>query len=446
MPIQELIESLYDLSKHAVKKFDEYLKSGKIRVIKRVYIKYKVLEFNYSAFETSLKGTIRFTIKDELDVFTLHKLTEELSTENAFKNAVKIITELYNVNEAQAHYWIEGFIYKLVNEHYNGRLGDKELAYWINIFINEIEGNPIDWYIEVWLAGICVETPIELEKGIVLRPPRKEDFEYELPMSPHFRVPETSFLFPDAILTINKRVKIRPTVYPYKEKLITLLQLYKLCSVYELRTKWVPRGILSFGGTSYSPIARFQTTYKCTINGKDEERISNFIKDLGAKIPIDEKWGRLRVDDSIGVALSRYQDVLLKPEDIPNKIAYAVFGLEALYLKADERGELAQRLAQRVAKVMSKLGKGDSKEIFNAIKRAYRIRSAFVHGEPLRNGKYRDRSLLDKLAEYLRTSILIFMQVSMEKDELVNLIDDALIDESSNKKLEYVIKEIQYLK
>ena len=136
----------------------------------------------------------------------------------------------------------------------------------------------------------------------------------------------------------------------------------------------------------------------------------------------------------------------MKPEDIPNKIAYAVFGLEALYLKADERGELAQRLAQRVAKVMSKLGKGDSKEIFNAIKRAYRIRSAFVHGEPLRNGKYRDRSLLDKLAEYLRTSILIFMQVSMEKDELVNLIDDALIDESSNKKLEYVIKEIQYLK
>lgn len=445
MPIRELIESLYDLSGHAIKRFDEYLKSGKIRIVKRLYTRYKVLEFNYSTSGTGFKGTTEIVVKDELDVFTLHELIKELSTENVFKNAVKIITESYNVNEAQAHHWIETFIYKLMYEHHSGRLSNKELAYWINTFINEIEGNPIDWYIEVWLAGIRVETPIELEKGVVLRPPRKEDFEYELPMFTHFEAPETPFRLPDTILTINKRAKIRPAVYPYKERLITLLQLYKRCSVHELRTRWVPRGVLSFGGTSYPPLARFQTTYRCTINERDAERISSFIKDLGAKIPIDEEWGRLRVDNSIGVALSRYQDVLLKPEDIPNKIAYAVFGLEALYLKADERGELAQRLAQRVAKVMAKLGKGDSKEVFNAIKRAYKIRSVFVHGEPLRESRYRDRSLLDKLAEYLRTSILIFMQIPMKKNELINLIDDALIDKNSDEELERMVKEIRYL-
>ena len=140
------------------------------------------------------------------------------------------------------------------------------------------------------------------------------------------------------------------------------------------------------------------------------------------KIPIDEEWGRLRVDNSVGVTLSRYKDVLLKPEDISNKIAYAVFGLEALYLKADERGELAQRLAQKVAKVMAKLGKGDGKEVFKAIKRAYKIKSVFVHGESSKESKYRDRSLLDKLAEYLRTFILIFMQIPMKK-ERVNKLD-----------------------
>ena len=444
MSARELIESLYDLSGHAIKKFNEYLRSGKIRIVKRVYAKYKVLEFNYSRSGTSFRGTTEFIVKDELDAFTLHELIKELSTENAFRNAVKIITDSYNVNEAQARYWIETFIYRLMYEYHSGRLSNKELTYWINTFINEIEGNPVDWRIEVWLAGVYVETPIELEKGVVLRPPCKEDIEHELSIFAPFGVPGMPFQIPDAILTINKRAKIRPAVYPYKEKLITLLQLYKLCSVHELRTMWAPRGILSSGGTSYPPVARFQTTYKCTINEREAEHISSFIKDLGAKIPIDEEWGRLRVDNSIGVALSQYRDVLLKPEDIPNKIAYAVFGLEALYLKADERGELAQRLAQRVAKVMAKLGKGDGKEVFKAIKRAYKIRSVFVHGEPLKESKYRDRSLLDKLAEYLRTSILIFMQIPI-KNELINLIDDALIDKNSDEALERMVKEIRYL-
>ncbi len=413
-------------------------------MVKRVYAKYKVLEFNYSRSRTSFKGTTEFIVKDELDAFAVHELIKELSTENAFRNAVKIITDSYNVNEAQARYWIETFIYKLMYEYHSGRLSNKELTYWINTFINEIEGSPIDWHIEVWLAGVYVETPIELEKGVLLRPPCKEDVEHEPPIFAPLGASGMPFQLPDAILTINKRAKIRPAVYPYKEKLIALLQLYKLCSVHELRTKWAPRGILSFGGTSYTPVARFQTTYKCTINEGDAERLPNFIKDLEAKIPIDEEWGRLKVDSSIGVALSRYQDVLLKPEDVSNKIAYAVFGLEALYLRADERGELTHRLAQRVAKVMAKLGKGSGKEVFNVIKRSYNIRSAFVHGEPLKESKHRDRSLLDKLAEYLRTSILIFIQIPMKKNELISLIDDALIDKKSDEEFEHVVKEIPY--
>jgi len=58
------------------------------------------------------------------------------------------------------------------------------------------------------------------------------------------------------------------------------------------------------------------------------------------RIESDEKSGRILVDNYIGIALSRYQDVLLKIEPIPNKIAYAIFGLEALYLKGGGRGEL----------------------------------------------------------------------------------------------------------
>jgi len=445
---KDLISLLFDLSKSVINKFSEYLSSEKIRIVKRLYSRNRVEEFNYSKSGSLFRSTTEHIARDELDFYTLHEFIKDLGKEDLYKRVKEVIVELYNAGEVQADFWLERFIEKLIDKYYSGRLVYKELAYLINTFINEIEDNPIDWHIEVWLKGIFLEVPmIELEKGAVLRAPCKEDLEYDpssrIPPPPTLTSMEAPFI-PDAIIEINKRLKIRPAIYPYKEKLIILLQLYKLCSVHEVGTRWFPQGVLSFASTTQKP-ERLQTTYKCVLNGDDAKRLPNFIKGLESHIPFDEKLGRILVDNYIGVALSRYQDGLLKPEPIPNKIAYAIFGLEALYLKGEERGELKQRLALRVARVLSKLNVDSSKNILDNVKRAYNIRSAFVHGEPLKSNRYQDRNLLDRIAEYLRISLLLFMQVSIEKDKLIDLIDDSLIDEDSDRKLKQVIETIHYL-
>ncbi len=72
---------------------------------------------------------------------------------------------------------------------------------------------------------------IRLGKGIIIRKPQPSDFEYEYPSDiyPVFEPPMREL--PSAILEIHKRLKIRPCIYDEHEKLILLLQLYKLGSV-----------------------------------------------------------------------------------------------------------------------------------------------------------------------------------------------------------------------
>ena len=449
MSTKDLINLLIDLSNNVIRKFNEYLSSGKIRVIRRLYTRYRIKEFKYNKSSAGFHRTTERIARNVLDPYTLHEFIKDLSKEEIFKRVIETMAKLYDVQKDQVNFWLEEFIDRLIDRYYSGKLNHKELTYLINTFINEIEGNPIDWHIEVWLKGIFLEVPaIELEKGVVLRAPRKEDLEYDtslkIPPPPTLTPTGMSFI-PDAIIEINKRMKMQLPIYPYKEKLITSLQLYKLCSVYEVGTIWVPEGILSFASTTYKPEMWFRTTYKCVLEDCDVKRLPSFIKDMNARIPLDEKSGRILIDNYIGVALSRYQDVLLKPEPLPNKIAYATFGLEALYLKGGERSELAQRLALRVAKVLSKLNIDHSKDILNNVKRAYKIRSAFVHGEPLKSGKYQSRDLLDNIAKYLRLSLLLFMQASIRKDKLIDLIDYALVDKDSDEKLEQIIKAVHYL-
>ncbi len=141
----------------------------------------------------------------------------------------------------------------------------------------------------------------------------------------------------------------------------------------------------------------------------------------------------------------RYQDALLKPEAVENKIAYGIMGLEALYLKAKEREELSHRLAQRIAKIFEVLGEQPVK-IYNLIKKGYDIRSSFVHGSILHGNLQEMKSLLDSTLELLRKSILVFLQVrkEKEKDEFLSLIDNSLLDDQALGRLKALVHSLSY--
>jgi len=301
-------------------------------------------------------------------------------------------------------------------------------------------GNPVNWCIEAWLMGIRLEDPkIELSEGAVLRVLNEEDFDEVQPINVlSLYRPVIPSEVPDAILEIRRRVKLTPYIYPDKERIIFALQLYRPCSLYEMYARWKAEAILQRGG-EIARVHLLQPTFRCTLRKEDEDKLQEFIRIIAPRIPLDEKRGVLELRSHLGIALARYQDALLKPEPVANKIAYAVFGLEALYLKGGERQELSRRLAQRISKVVYLLGRTlDPKSVFRDVKRAYEIRSTFVHGN---YKELRSRDLLDKIVEYLRISIIAFMQVPVGKSELLDLIDAALIDEQSNEELNELLRK-----
>jgi len=126
------------------------------------------------------------------------------------------------------------------------------------------------------------------------------------------------------------------------------------------------------------------------------------------------------------------------------RVTYAIMGLEALFLKSSEREDLSHRLAQRVAKCLSILNYQPI-EIYRVLKQSYEVRSEFIHGAPIHEDELRNSGeLANKVMEYLRLSILVFMELKkekIEKENFISIIDNSLLNREAQEKLQSLIKE-----
>jgi len=432
--LQELVEEMIRLC-------DEWKREGKLRKETRFYQKYKVERFEYRE-DGGIQVFRSFSIipKEEWNISDIFKLIEHIKTLPYFEDCIAYIAREYashfsNPN-AQAEFWVSEFLQKTILGYLNGNFDPRKD---IVTFIHDLEGNPIEWEIKVWLEGIGMKVDeIEIEKGIIIRKPSASDIEYERPLGmPLFE--QTLLHHPSAILEIRRRIKLQPAIYPDLERIIIALQLYKVGSVSKTRIYWKPSSFLQFESIS-TPMHWWPTTYRYSLDASDAEKLPQFVAKIKDKLPIEEKTGSLMTTNHLGIAISRYQDAILKPEATENKIAYAVMGLEALYLESE--GELSHRLAQRVAKLLSFFEEEPIK-VYRNVKKAYNIRSGFVHGSPLQNKKPQEvKEILDNIIEYLRKSILTFIQLQKEKKELLSLIDDALLEKQKDIKLQNLIKNL----
>ncbi len=437
---------LQELVKETIKLCDEWIKEKKLRKETQFYQKFQVERFEYKEDGgIQVSGSFPIIKREEWIISDIFKLIEHIKTLPIFKDCIAYVAEEYTSHfpnsKAQAEFWVSEFLQKTILEHLNGNFDPgKDLVEYIVTFIHDLEGNPIEWEIKVWLEGIGMKVDeIEIEKGTIIRKPTVSDIEYEYPLGmPLFE--QTLLHHPSAILEIRRRVKHQPAIYPDLERIIIALQLYKVGSVSKARIYWKPKSFLQSGGTSI-PMRLWPTTYRYLLDVSDAEKLPQFVAKIKDKLPIEEKTGSLMTTNHLGIAISRYQDAILKPEATENKIAYAVMGLEALYLKVEEREELARRLAQRVAKLLSFCEEKPMK-VYNLVKEAYEIRSNFVHGSPLQNKKPQEvKKILDSITEYLRKSIITFIQLQEEKEKLLSLIDNALLEKHTEDKLQNLIKE-----
>lgn len=278
--------------------------------------------------------------------------------------------------------------------------------------------------VSIDLSGVEVENNTSLS-AVMIRSVRDEEFfinlESDVDLGGILTYAYATSVAP--ITAVAELKRISPT-FPFL--FIKALRLYKLCSVTDIGARLKA---LNYVYPYYLSQTHVQKpVYTCRIAPEEAEKLDKFITTFIEKaepLLLDRRDKGFWV-----IALERYETALFA-EDPAERLAYAVMGLEALYMKGGETQELKRRLSQRVAKAMSLLGLNPTKT-YEDIDDAYDVRSKFVHGS--RPDKL-EEDLVKRVLEYLRLSLLLYLDLSREKvnlnrvkESFINILDKALID------------------
>jgi len=436
---EELSKILWKLS-HDIANIVKTLKeNGKIRKVKRLWFRERITNFEYKEGNImNARFSFEYFEREEWDWKDWLQIIEpEIKKLPTYVNAYKRISEIYKVNESQAESWLSQFTHNVVAKVLDVLLSEEELVELITLFLNDLEKNPIIWNLVVELEGLWLEDEeIKIDGELKLRRPRPEDFVSEHPFEMIWIEHIPVFRNTSAVLEVTQRSQF---VSDELEKLIIALRLYKPGSIVERKTIWKPKSILQFEGTTWSPSTQ-PIVYRYSLSSEDSSKLKTFLDKIKPLLPIAQ--GRIETIDHISISLQRYNDALFK-SDPTERLAYAIMGLEALFLKSSEREELAHRLAQRVAKCLSLYGYR-SLEVYRTIVQAYDIRSDFVHGTLVSKEKSHDAgTLADNVIKYLQISILMFLELKnkVEKDNFLSTIDNSLLHPDALAKLEKLIRE-----
>jgi hypothetical protein len=131
------------------------------------------------------------------------------------------------------------------------------------------------------------------------------------------------------------------------------------------------------------------------------------------------------------VAIKRF-DYSHEHKKLEEALIDTMIGLEALYMKKEERDELRFKLALRVAtflEVSMPIYEGKKKAIFDAVYNAYQWRSKVVHGVKVPNAKIWECRIVKP---YLSDSIKAFARLSQKHQHkhVVDKIDECIKSDS----------------
>ena len=436
--------ALIEYARYVKDKTNKLKSEGKIKKIVTPYIKEKFLSFSYKEGNVSYNSSFEEINKEEFDWRSFTEVEDEFKKDKIYLNLLEILNKTFNKENVQLEFYLSRFINTLVREIMNDASDDRIIELAIS-FIKDLEKSPILWNPLIWLQGIwLIDEDIKIGTNIVLKKPSEKELskEYNLQTFPYLVGMGMPRNYPSSILEISLRVKTRQEVTNEINKLIIALKLFKVGSIRSTRTEWRSDSILQFGGVS-SSFRDFGTPYKYGISSKDTSHLEKFLNIICPIIPRNLiQPGSGQIDYTV-IAIQRYDDSILKPEPVESRLSFAIMGLESLFLKENERDELQHRLSQRLAKILSLCG-SQPLEVYNNLKRSYDIRSSFVHGSPIPAERLKEASkLAEKIIEYTRISILLFLQLKniMEKDKLLSLIDNSLLHVNAQDKLDQILKD-----
>lgn len=400
--------------------------------------KYNNLRYNEGDFNYGMNYEQNF--KEDIDLIPL-LLNENYKNMPEFSRAKENVSAFFDKNEKEAEFLISRFVQVVIRDSVKG-VSEERLVELTHLFIRDLEGSQKIWHPLIWLTGIWIVEEENIQIGqLTFRRPKEQDLEreYNLELFPPF-IDNFPRNLPMAVLEYTLKAKGQPEVLYEIEKIIHLLRLFRVGSVEDIRIFWRSDSLIDFHGESIKSNI-YYPSYKYPISKNDVSKFEEFQHIISPLLPIGlMKPETVEMDYSI-IAIKRYEDALLKNEPNESKITYAIMSLEALYFKENEKEELQHRLSQRLAKIM-KLCDFKPLEVYHTLRRAYDIRSSFVHGELIPKDSLKGTpDLVNKIIEYDRLSIILFLQLKqkMDKDKFLNLVDNSLLEEESSKKLSELI-------
>jgi hypothetical protein len=436
---------LWTLSKEINEKVKEYKKNKQTAKTQQLYLKPTISNFNYKEGALSYGTSYSPEIREEWDFKKLFDFTEKVIKQIPDYHSIALeISKKYEVNEAQADFWLERFTNSITQIAFE-ELSEEKAIDIISTFTNDLEKGPLDWKTKVHINGFWLqEEEYSIYDGLKIRRPIPSDIAIEtpfyfLPLSMEttgFRTP------PSAILELEYRAKQEIEVQNEIEKILNCLRLFRLGSIFSIKMDLSPKSILANGGIIGSG-QRFSLAYRYPISNKDITKFAELIRRIKILLPKEPLSASSTEIDPINIALQRYNDALLKPESIESKITSTITCFEALYLKAEERMELSHRLGQRVAALLGFFN-FTALEVYNNLNRSYDIRSTFIHGSLIKAEKQKDiAQLVEKILNYARISLLLFLQLksTIDKESLICKIDNSLLDSYARSKLEELLKQ-----
>jgi hypothetical protein len=435
--IEDLAKNVGEFCKELLTEVQTLRKENKWTVLIKTTYELKLDNFKYDT-QTGIIN-IGYSSRQPKQIKTLapalqDEIIQKVKERNVYVELRKKLALHKGVPDVEADMLLKPLIERILSESVEKELDCISVYPFLQTFTNDVIDGPMDWVITTYISGIVMNVDkIQLEKGVFLRKPTVQDAQRFLgnPFS------QLDLFKVSAVLEIETTKNVQLGNFSIANIYVMLLLLYGKGSVNVIRTSWKGNSIIRvpWGEMSPEPIHVLSPNEKYTLNEEDKYKLIRFVDRLKSKLPMDEN-GILIINNHIGISLARYQDAILKNEDVINRISYAIMGLEALFLKSPESGELSMRLSQRVSKLIHAITEGNISDIYDTVGKAYKIRNNFVHGSVQSENTSDSKDVLGKVLTYLRVSIVVFLSIeNKEKNQIINLIDSSILDHSVENKL-----------
>ncbi len=409
-------------------------------IIYNSFVKTEVTKFEYD-----IEGARPATTSKPVEYIDgnkrVMKFKEDILEFSLYQKILSLLKENYpNENEIKLQSdFIDAIIKVSIQEE---KIDNSIIKRKLDIFFKQLNDELISSYAKIELKDLVVLTPtfeFQVNSTILeIKQTSKEDFEK---IEYSFAIQRDLFYPPDAILNLTCEVRNPRAIQILIEQVLSIIILYQVGSVRYIRYELSSDSIIS----TMNPIFPvrvgnrqfiFPTLKKVIITPDNVKELIGFLKRLSNLLPKNFYINEEKKVDYLSIAFLRYKDSIFHGKTDEERIANAIMGLEAIYLRGTDPGELSFKLRSRIAKLLGILSIDKPAKIVSLIKEAYEIRSKYVHGGTIgaknhkrineKFGSIKEFSIT--LLDYLRKSILIAIYLNMKKETIHTLIDESFID------------------